>query len=154
MRHIDGIGNWVLILMAAASLIIMIAAYSADNIVNQTLYTYGLQFSADWALPYWDTTKTVFVMAWLNIIAAISFQVYRTRIVHSEKNKTLSNNLVRSRKQNTQGNAEFGDGNMEICQIETAMTNQKSNARNQKNDRPKRFLEERNARTNQNKRQR
>lgn len=50
-----------------------------DLIVNETLYSYGLQFSADWATQYWTTIRTGFAMSWLVIITAIAFQVYLTR---------------------------------------------------------------------------
>ena len=79
MRGIDGIGNWVLVVMAAASLISMIAAFSANSMVHGDLYSYGLQFSYTWAIPYWNSMGIVFAMAWLNIIVAIAFQIYRIR---------------------------------------------------------------------------
>jgi hypothetical protein len=85
MRAMDGIGNWVLVLMATFSLILMIAAFRVDMIVNQDLYSYGLQFSHRWAVPYWDMIRTVFVMAWLNIIAAVSFQLYRISVIHKAR---------------------------------------------------------------------
>jgi len=50
-----------------------------DLIVNETLYSYGLQFSADWATQYWTAVRTGFAMSWLVIITAIAFQVYLTR---------------------------------------------------------------------------
>jgi hypothetical protein len=77
----DGIGNWVLVVMAAASLISMIAALSANTMVHGDLYKYGLQFSYTWAIPYWNSMGIVFAMAWLNIIVAIAFQIYRIRTI-------------------------------------------------------------------------
>ena len=50
-----------------------------DLIVNETLYSYGLQFSADWATQYWTAIRTGFAMSWLVIITAIAFQVYLSR---------------------------------------------------------------------------
>src|SRR3990170_5297692 len=85
MRAIDGIGNWVLVLMAASSLILMIAAFKIDMIVNQDLYSNGLRFSYGWAVPYWDAIRIIFAMAWLNIIAAVSFQMYRIRVIHKTR---------------------------------------------------------------------
>lgn len=78
MRTIDGIGSWVLILMAFASLVTMIAAFQLDIIVHQDLYNYGLQFSDSWAYPYWTAIRLIFAMSWLSIIATIGFQVYKT----------------------------------------------------------------------------
>lgn len=88
--RIDGIGNWVLLLMAAASLISMIAAFSLESIVSQDLSRYGLQFSYGWAIPYWNTIGTIFAMAWLNIIAAIAFQVYRIITIRKEEKQSAS----------------------------------------------------------------
>jgi len=94
MRAIEGIGNWVLVVMAAASLVSMIAAFRLDMVVNQDLYSYGLQFNTSWAFTYWDTIRTVFAMAWLNIIVAIGFQIYRIRIIHKDEEQS-SNEQVK-----------------------------------------------------------
>ncbi|MCW3998079.1 MAG: hypothetical protein NWF10_05860 [Candidatus Bathyarchaeota archaeon] len=83
MRNIDGIGNWVLILMATASLVSMIAAFQLDIIVHVDLYNYGLQFSDAWAYPYWTAIRLIFAMSWLSLIATIAFQVYKTRVIRS-----------------------------------------------------------------------
>jgi len=85
MRGIDGIGNWILVIMAAASCISMIALLSLDGIISQKLPSYGLEFNYSWAIPYWNTISIVFVMAWINIIAAIAFQVYRIRAVRKDE---------------------------------------------------------------------
>jgi len=84
MRGLDGIGNLVLVIMAAASLISMIAAFSLDRIVNG-LYSYGLHFSYGWSISYWNTIGTVFAMAWLNISVAIAFQIYRVRTIRKNE---------------------------------------------------------------------
>jgi hypothetical protein len=84
MLGIDRIGNWILIVMALASLISMIAAFSLDMIVNQDLYSYGLQFSYSWAKPYWNAIRIVFAMGWLNIIVAIAFQVHKIRTLRKD----------------------------------------------------------------------
>jgi hypothetical protein len=83
MRTIDGIGNWVLILMGLASLVSMIAAFQLDLIVHIDLYSYGLQFSVAWAYPYWTAIRVIFAMAWLSLIATIAFQVYKTIVMRS-----------------------------------------------------------------------
>lgn len=85
MRIIEGIGNWVLVIMAAASCISMIAVLSLDGIISQQLPTYGLEFNYGWAIPYWNTVAIVFIMAWINIIAAIAFQVYRIRSIRKDE---------------------------------------------------------------------
>ena len=68
-----------LVLIAAYSLATMSILFMVDLIVNETLYSYGLQFSADWATQYWTAIRTGFAMSWLVIITAIAFQVYLTR---------------------------------------------------------------------------
>lgn len=67
--------------MATASFISMIAAFNVDKIVNQDLYSYGLQLSRSWSIPYWDSMRTIFALAWLNIIVALAFQIYRIRTI-------------------------------------------------------------------------
>jgi hypothetical protein len=81
MRGIEGIGNWILVIMAATSCISMIAVLSLNTIISQQLPSYGLQFNYSWAIPYWNIISLVFVMAWVNIIAAVAFQVYRIRTI-------------------------------------------------------------------------
>jgi len=68
-----------LVLIAAYSLATMSIFFMIDLIVNETLYSYGLRFSADWATQYWTAIRTGFAMSWLVIITAIAFQVYLTR---------------------------------------------------------------------------
>lgn len=67
------------VLIAAYSLATMSILFMVDSIVNETLYSYGLQFSANWAAQYWTVIRTGFTMSWLVIITAIVFQVYMTR---------------------------------------------------------------------------
>jgi membrane-bound ClpP family serine protease len=88
MRGIDGVGNLVLVIMAAASLVTVIAAFGANMIVNGYFYSYGLRFNYKWAIPYWNLIGLVFAMAWLNIISALAFEVYRIRITRKEKAKS------------------------------------------------------------------
>jgi hypothetical protein len=81
MREIQGIGNLVLVAMAGASLVIMVAAYIADIIVNGDLYYYGLYFNVDWYIPFKNMMGLVYAMAWINIIIALGFQVYRVNVL-------------------------------------------------------------------------
>jgi hypothetical protein len=121
MRVIEGIGNWVLVVMAAASLMSMIAAFRLDMIINQDLYSYGLQFSHGWAFPYWDTIRTIFAMAWLNIIVAIAFQIYRIRIIRQAEEKS-SNKQVENitRKIGEQKNMDLKVAEKELGECTTA----------------------------------
>ena len=74
--RISLLGVWISVLMGTFSLVAMIAAWQVDTIVNQDLYSYGLQLSYAWALPYWTAIKSIFAVAWMSLIAAIGLQVY------------------------------------------------------------------------------
>lgn len=84
MRGIEGIGNWVLVIMAAASFISMIAAFNLNSIVHD-LNFYGLEFNYGWVIPYWNTITIVFIMSWVSILAAIAFQIYRIRTIQKDE---------------------------------------------------------------------
>jgi hypothetical protein len=105
--RIDGIGNWVLIAMAAASLISMVAAFSVYSVVENDLYRYGLQFSYGWAIPYWNAIGTFFAMGWFNIIAAVAFQVYRIITIRKEESQSAYEQLEKGLK------VRFGEKNGE-----------------------------------------
>lgn len=64
------------LLMAAFSLVSMIGTLQVDRIVHGQLYNYGLQFSYQWAGPYWTVTALIFAMGWFNILSALAFQIY------------------------------------------------------------------------------
>ena len=68
--------NWLPAVIAACSLISLYAFTQIDAIVHQTLYFYGLQFSNDWAIPYWNIAGIAVAMGWLIVILAILFQIY------------------------------------------------------------------------------
>lgn len=74
--NLGGITSLVLVIVASSSLISMIALTRVDNIVHTDLYRYGLNFSYEWAMPYWTMTTFVFAMGWVNIFMAIVFQFY------------------------------------------------------------------------------
>jgi hypothetical protein len=76
MRSMSSVGNLVPVLMGMFSLISIVAAFQLDTIVNENLYAYGLQFSSDWGIPYWTAIRTIFAVAWLNMITAIALQIY------------------------------------------------------------------------------
>jgi hypothetical protein len=76
MRPVSRVGNLASVLMVAFSLILIVAGFQLDTIVNENLYAYGLQFSSDWGIPYWIAIRTIFAVAWLNIIIVIALQIY------------------------------------------------------------------------------
>lgn len=57
------------VLIAAVSLVYLWV--TIDNIVNQVLYEFGLQFSYDWANPYWMFLRVSMVLLGLIIVAAL-----------------------------------------------------------------------------------
>jgi len=65
-----------LVLTSVSSLVSMISVLKIDGIIHGDLYRYGLQFSYQWAIPYWTMTSIVFAMGWFNIIASVAFQFY------------------------------------------------------------------------------
>lgn len=74
--HADNKISLVLTLMAGASLVSMVATFTIDRIVHHDLYAYGLQFSRQWAVPYWTMSAVVFSMGWLMILTSIGFQLH------------------------------------------------------------------------------
>jgi len=74
-----GINSLVLVLVAFSSLLSMFALTSVDSIIRQELYSHGLEFSYEWAMPYWTMATLVFALGWFNIIIAIAFQFYVLR---------------------------------------------------------------------------
>jgi hypothetical protein len=74
--HMENKVSLILILMAAASLVSMLATLSIDHIVNHDLYDYGLQFTTNWAVPYWTMSAVVFSMGWLIIATSVAFELH------------------------------------------------------------------------------
>lgn len=74
--HADDKMSLVLILMASASLVSMLATLRIDGIVHHDLYGYGLQFSTQWAVPYWTMATVIFSMGWLIILTSIAFELH------------------------------------------------------------------------------
>ena len=78
--------------MAAYSLVTIIVLFRIDTVVNETLYSYGLRFSSDWAQLYWTTIRTGFAVSWLVIISAIVLQFYfthKTKEIVEERKGTV-----------------------------------------------------------------
>lgn len=76
MKFGGNVVSWVVVLMAASSLFLMVCLLQIDRVVNNDLYRYGLQFSYQWATPYWTMTRIAFALGWFNILAAITVQLY------------------------------------------------------------------------------
>jgi hypothetical protein len=87
--HIANRVSVVLILVAGASLVSMLATLSIDHIVHYDLYNYGLQFSPQWADPYWRMAAVVFSMGWFIILTSMAFELHfvmqwRRRLIEPE----------------------------------------------------------------------
>lgn len=68
--------SWIVVAMAASSLIAMVCLLQIDRIVEGNLYNYGLQFSPAWANPYSSMIRIAFVLGWFNIVAATGVHLY------------------------------------------------------------------------------
>ena len=84
MKSRSNATSWVVILMAATSLVTMICLWQIDQIVHGTLYEYGLTFNLQWATQYWTFARFAFAMGWINIIAAIAVQLYSVALRQRE----------------------------------------------------------------------
>jgi hypothetical protein len=73
---VAGVFRWIPTAVAACSLVSLYAYLQIDSIVNVTLYRHGLQFSYDWATPYWTLGWVVMAMSGVVFGLAISTQAY------------------------------------------------------------------------------
>jgi uncharacterized Zn-finger protein len=64
-------GPWfqriVLLVWLVSSALVMFSQRTIDNIVNVTLYGYGLQFSNNWAIPYWTYARLLYATQFVSI---------------------------------------------------------------------------------------
>lgn len=107
MKIPSQIANLVPVVIAACSLASIVGLFQIDGLVNQTLYAYGLQFSNDWAVPYWEALRTVFAMTWIVIVAAIGLQLYNA--IRKTDKKTESEQLE-SPEEKHWSTYKLGDG--------------------------------------------
>ncbi len=70
------IGLRISAMAVACSLVSIIALWQLDAIVNQNLYSFGLQFSLEWAAPYWTAIRIAMAMSVMMLIAAVLFVAY------------------------------------------------------------------------------
>jgi hypothetical protein len=73
--------------MVAYSLVSIIVLFQIDAIINENLYLYGLQFSAEWATPYWNTIRIGFAMSWLAIFTVVASTIYLMTRKNKEENQ-------------------------------------------------------------------
>ena len=73
------LGIWVI-----SGIIVTFSELQIDSIVHVQLYNHGLQFSAEWANPYWTAAKMVYASLALPIV--LSAIVFGLKLVESRKN--------------------------------------------------------------------
>jgi len=68
----SNINQWIsrilLIAIIAISAVLLYALNEIDRIINVQLYDYQLQFSLDWANPYWGFTQIIYVSIGITMI--------------------------------------------------------------------------------------
>ncbi len=65
-----------LVAVAFLSLLVMLLHNRLDQLVHNVLYSFGLQFSYTWAMPYWVNSALVIGLSWFNIIASFALVWY------------------------------------------------------------------------------
>ncbi len=75
MKIAHTIIRWIPLTIIAFAAVASVTLLRLDKIVNETLYSYGLVFSVDWAVPYWNTIRTTLAMLGLIIAIAVAILV-------------------------------------------------------------------------------
>ena len=63
-------------LMSILTIASMSSVLQLDALVHQKLYSYGLQFSFEWAIPYWATVRSAFALGWLTVAVGIGATIF------------------------------------------------------------------------------
>jgi hypothetical protein len=103
------VGVWISVIFAALQLVTMVAAFNIDGIVNHDLYSYGLQFNNQWALPYWTAIRSIFAVSWITILTAIGWQIF---LLASKKKKIEGQSETDLRNQRLSNRYTLSDGAM------------------------------------------
>jgi uncharacterized Zn-finger protein len=61
----------VLLVWLASSGLVMFSQKNVDSIVHGTLYSYGLQFSNNWAQPYWMYARLLYASQFVSIALTV-----------------------------------------------------------------------------------
>ena len=72
------------LLLEGATIIVIISLVQLNQIVHGTLYNYGLNYSSDWAVPYWIASSIMlsllfFTLVALPIIGYVSYKKQRKK---------------------------------------------------------------------------
>lgn len=80
MRRYVGVGALIPFLFVDGLLFFaLLMIFQLDWIVNNTLYSYNLTFSLNWAVPYWTFLRIILVLVILAIVSVsfLGFNSYR-----------------------------------------------------------------------------
>ncbi len=73
---VDGVFRFVPSVVAVCAIVSLYMFSQIDNVVNQTLYNYHLQFSYNWANPYWNMAHVLIAMGWLIAGLSVASQIF------------------------------------------------------------------------------
>ncbi len=74
-------------LMSALTVASMFSVLQLDAFVHQKLYSYGLQFSYEWANPYWATVRTIFAFGWFTVVVGMGATIFLVTRRSERENK-------------------------------------------------------------------
>ncbi len=117
MKIAESLMRWIPLAIIAFALVSIFVLLQMDVVVNGDLYSYGLQFSLDWANRYWLTIRTALTMLSLITFSAVGFQI--STILHKDGKKTKSpedNGIPLDKNENTY---KLSDGS--TIKIKTAL---------------------------------
>lgn len=104
MTSASGNRRWLirlaLALCIACSLLAAFLLYQLNGIVHGTLYGYGLQFSDDWAIPYWSAERLLYACLFAPSLiggSVLVFDLLRSRGEKAPVVKQARNHVSRSR---------------------------------------------------------
>jgi hypothetical protein len=86
MKTAASIVRWVPLTIVAFAIVSIVALLQLDLVVNETLYSYGLFYSDDWAISYWSTIRTALAMLDLILVVAVVLQVSMFFVKPAKKN--------------------------------------------------------------------
>ena len=67
---------FVILVTAACSVVSIVFILRIDYLVHGTLYGYGLQFSNEWAIPYWTDFRIVLAMTGIVVSSVVGVELY------------------------------------------------------------------------------
>ena len=90
----------ILILWLASSVFIVVLVGMMDNIVHSDLYNYGLQFSSEWAVPYWSMLRLIYICLALPAalsIVTLGISLWRYKFKQPSVSRKVKSKLIESK---------------------------------------------------------